>query len=183
MFLIPLPAMCINCRLIPNSLNANINSSSCTCNSNFKYSSVAGTCFCKNKVFFYDPLSMSCLPCALAGNNMIPCYNCSTPYKISIIGCVYTPNLQNGANTAAGCIAGYVFNFFKAACICDIGSGYAVNSNGLCTLCSSTDTACKNCKNPYVYDGYICRHGSLVPNTALGSCAAGTTSKSHFLTK
>jgi hypothetical protein len=91
------------------------------------------------------------------------------------------PTMPNGAS-GGGCATGYVIGFPYVGCLCDYNSNYSVNANGVCTKCVTGDWPCINCYYPYVLDGSVCVHGSLLPNydySKAATCKTGTTFKQN----
>lgn len=135
---------------------------------------------------YIDPYTSTCIPCATTGSLITACNKCSFPFTISIFGCVYSLNLTNGGsvNTSTACATGFTFSFYSSACVCSYSNSYSVYVNGICTKCSSNDTNCKYCQKTYVYDGFQCKHGSLIPNYNITTfaCNTGTVFKFHFFT-
>lgn len=179
------PIICTNCRLMPFGLNANINDTSCSCDSSFTYFNNNRACYCY-LTRFINMADRTCQNCVTAGANMAACQTCSAPFFASVIGCVYAPSVPNGADTATGCVTGYYFSYSMIGCVCDASKRYAVNANGACVLCSSSDFPCYYCQFPYVYYKYTCRHASLIPNAiTTGSalaCQTGYALKYNFFT-
>jgi hypothetical protein len=167
------PAICLNCRLIPYGMGA-AGSSSCTCQAGFAYLTDWTCCYCYQSSYI-DPVSGGCLSCTSLGSLMNQCYDCVSPYfYTSLTGCIYTPNLANGAKNG-GCATGFTFDWYNSACTCQSG-GYYVNSNGACVACASTDTNCRRCINNYYNDGHQCVIGSLIANydyTTTFACKTG----------
>lgn len=167
---------------MPYGLAASVNSSYCTCQPGFGYNGAYSTCYCFAKSYI-DPATSTCNPCSSLNSLYSQCLSCSTPYfSIALTGCIYTPNLPNGLATG-GCQTGFIFHPYLGTCICNKNLHYAINSNGVCTLCAATD-ACYNCLLPFLSDGYVCLHSSYFPNfsVSLAKCNTGYTPKSNLIT-
>jgi|688.fasta_scaffold729538_1 hypothetical protein len=175
------PTVCYNCRLIPYGLNA-ASSSTCSCQTGFDYYAPWTTCYCYAGSYI-DTKSGRCLGCAPMGNLISQCNDCEAPFGLTLLGCVYMPNLSNGGSGT--CPTGYTLNFLTASCVCDFINDYSVNQAGTCTTCPQNDTNCINCRNSYVNDGVQCIHGSFIPNfdhNTTFACRTGHTFKVHPFT-
>ena len=93
--------------------------------------------------------------------------------------CVYCPSLANNGGSTSCCATGFRFNSVVHQCLCDLSQGFAVNSNGVCTRCATSDTNCTGCRNIYVRNNLFCIHGSLIPNYEISrsACRVGFTFK------
>lgn len=125
------PTICYNCRLIPYGLNAP-DSSTCSCQPGFEYYAPWTCCYCYSGSYI-DTLSGRCLGCASMGILMSKCNNCIPPFGLTLVGCVYMPNLSNSGNGT--CATGYKLSFVTASCVCDFNRDYSVNETGTCTKC------------------------------------------------
>jgi hypothetical protein len=170
------PVVCHNCRLLPRGLAAT-SSSTCACALGFSYLQDWTVCYCY-QYRYIDYVSGQCKSCASIGSLMAQCRACSAPFKLNYQGCIYMPTMPNGAS--GGCVTGYTIGFTDIGCVCNYILGYAVNAAGSCTKCATSDMACLYGLYPYVYDGSVCMHGSLMPNydySSKATCKTGTTFK------
>ncbi|EFX60532.1 hypothetical protein DAPPUDRAFT_123809, partial [Daphnia pulex] len=134
---------------------------------------------------YIDSASNFCNPCSSAPAGQITaCKNCAFPFVRGNTGCVLCLTLANNGGSDSCCATGYKFNSATGSCVCDLGSGYAVAANGVCTQCIGTDTNCINCVNTYFYNGAFCIFGALIPNLdpATGSCKPGYAVKTDVAT-
>lgn len=172
---------CVNCRVLQYALGVPLSSSSCTCAGSFYWST--NRCYCSSKKFI--DASGACTPCAALPTALVSsCNSCNTLFSKGTYGCVYCPNLANNGGSSTCCATGFTFNSKLSTCVCSVSAGYAINSNGICTKCATTDTNCVKCVNTYVHNTIYCQHGSLIPNydTIKFACATGYAFKSDPFT-
>lgn len=125
--------LCVNCRVVPNSLGVTLSSNACACLPTFISS--GGQCVCPPLSFFNQQLR-ACIPCTSAAPNLrSKCYNCTLPFANSAFGCINCMRLKNGNGTTSCCATGYYFDYNTATCRCNNNNlGYYIDPNGVCTL-------------------------------------------------
>ena len=127
---------------------------------------------------YIDASSGLCNPCTLAPiAAQGACSSCYFPFAYSNnYGCVYCPTLANNGGSTSCCATGYTFNQGLGICVCNNYNRYSVGANGICTKCASADNNCISCSKSYVYNGFYCLHGSLIPQydfSTTFACNAG----------